>query len=151
MRRDLTFETELPHPPAVVWQALTDPEALSEWLMPVDDFAPVVGRRFRLRAKPMPGWDGVIDGKVLEADEPHRLAYSWKGSRMRATTTVRWTLTALPAGAGTRVRLDHQGFEGPSGALLAFMHGGGWKRFVTRRLPSYLAAHATDTDHGRTA
>jgi uncharacterized protein YndB with AHSA1/START domain len=31
----------------------------------------------------MPGWDGLIEGKVLEADEPHRLAYSWKGTRAR--------------------------------------------------------------------
>jgi uncharacterized protein YndB with AHSA1/START domain len=53
----------------VAWQALTDPQALAEWLMPVEGFAPVVGREFRLRARPMPGWDGVIDGKVLEVDE----------------------------------------------------------------------------------
>ncbi|MDN3352045.1 hypothetical protein [Actinomadura sp. DC4] len=44
MRRDLTIQTDLPHSPAVVWQALTDPVALAEWLMPVEDFAPVVGR-----------------------------------------------------------------------------------------------------------
>lgn len=142
MRRDLTLETDLPHPPSAVWQALTDPAALSEWLMPVHGFAPVVGRSFQLRAKPMPGWDGVIEGKVLEADEPRRLAYSWKGSRMRSTTTVRWTLTALPDGSGTRLRLDHQGFEGLGGAVLAFMHRGGWKKFVTRQLPFHLAASA---------
>jgi uncharacterized protein YndB with AHSA1/START domain len=150
MRRDLTIETDLPHPPADVWQALTDPAALSEWMMPVHDFAPVVGRQFELHAKPMPGWDGVIEGKVLEADEPHRLAYSWKGSRMRSTTTVRWTLTALPDGRGTHLRLDHQGFEGPSGTLMAFMHRGGWKKFVTRQLPSHLAAGAATSDRGTT-
>jgi uncharacterized protein YndB with AHSA1/START domain len=144
MRRDITLETDLPHPPPVVWQALTDPAALSEWLMPVDDFAPVVGRRFRLRAKPMPGWDGVIEGKVIEVDEPNRLAYSWQGSRMRSTTTVRWTLTALTDGTGTRLRLDHQGFEGLGGAILAFMHSGGWKKFVTRQLAAYLAAYAAE-------
>ncbi|SDM48863.1 SRPBCC family protein [Nonomuraea jiangxiensis] len=142
MRRDLTLETDLPHPPADVWRALTDPAALSEWLMPVHGFAPVVGQRFQLRAKPMPGWDGVIEAKVLEAEEPYRLAYSWKASRMRSATTVRWTLTALPDAAGTRLRLDHQGFEGPSGALLAFMHRGGWRKLVTRRLASHLAPHA---------
>lgn len=59
---------------------------------------------------------------------------------MRHTTTVRWTLTELPDGAGTRLRLDHQGFEGFPGAILAFMHGGGWKKFVTVRLPASLAA-----------
>ncbi len=151
MRRDITLETDLPYAPSDVWQALTDPAALSEWLMPVEGFAPVVGRPFQLRAKPMPGWDGVIEGKVIEVDEPHRLAYSWKGSRMRSTTTVRWTLTALPDGAGTRLRLDHQGFEGIGGAVLAFMHRGGWKKFVTRRLPSRLVASTTVTGPRRPA
>ncbi|MER6433758.1 SRPBCC domain-containing protein [Streptomyces sp900105245] len=151
MRRDLTLETDLPHLPADVWQALTDPAALSEWLMPVHDFEPVVGQRFHLRAKPMPGWDGVIEGKILEADEPHRLVYTWKGSRMRSNTAVRWTLTALPHGAGTRLRLDHQGFEGIGGAVLAFMHRGGWKKFVTRQLPAHLAAPATAASSRRSA
>jgi uncharacterized protein YndB with AHSA1/START domain len=144
MARDLVLESELPYPPADVWRALTDPAALSEWLMPVHDFAPEAGRRFQLRAKPVPGWDGVIDAVVLEADAPHRLVYSWKGSRMRVTTTVRWTLTELPDGAGTRLRLEHQGFEGIGGAALAFMHRGGWRKFTTRQLPAYLAAHAAN-------
>ncbi len=139
MRRDLTFHNDLRHSPAVVWRALTEPEALAEWLMPVEGFAPVVGTEFRLRAKPMPGWDGVIEAKVLEADEPNRLVYTWKGIRMRSATTVRWTLTALDDGAATRLRLDHEGFEGPVGALMAFMHGGGWKKFTTVRLPKHLA------------
>jgi uncharacterized protein YndB with AHSA1/START domain len=145
MRRDLTLETDLPHPPAAVWQALTDPAAMSEWLMPVEEFAPIAGRRFRLRAKPVPGWDGVIDAKVLQAEEPHLLVYSWKGSRMRNTTTVRWTLTALPDDAGTRLRLDHQGFEGLGGAVMAFMHRGGWKKMVTTGLAACLAARSDAT------
>jgi uncharacterized protein YndB with AHSA1/START domain len=137
MRRDITVETELPYPPGVVWQALTDPEALSQWLMPIHDFAPVVGRRFQLRAKPVPGWDGVVDCTVLEAAEPYRLSYSWQGSRMRRSTTVVWTLTALGEG-GTRLRLEHQGFEGLGGLLLAFMHQGGWKKFLRTALPGHL-------------
>ncbi|WP_188194727.1 SRPBCC family protein [Nonomuraea sp. SYSU D8015] len=142
MRRDVTLEIDLPCQPADVWRALTDPTALSEWLMPVAGFTAMVGQRFQLRAKPMPGWDGVIEAEVLDAEGPHRLAYSWKGSQMRSTTTVRWTLTPLPDGGSTRLSLHHQGFEGASGALMAVMHRAGWRKFVTRRLPSYLAAHA---------
>lgn len=33
------------HPVSAVWHALTDPAALSTWLMP-NDFAPTVGQRF---------------------------------------------------------------------------------------------------------
>ena len=142
MPRDLTFETDLPYPPAVVWLALTDPAAISEWLMPIEGFTPVTGTKFTIRAKPMPGWDGVIEGKVLEADEPHILAYTWKGTRMRGTTTVRWTLR--PHNTGTHLRLDHQGFEGFGGTLLSFMHLGGWKKFVNRTLPAYLASRSSE-------
>src|SRR6185369_10578015 len=98
MRRDLNLETVLPYPVEAVWEALTDPAALAEWVMPVEGFAPVVGQRFRFRAKPMPGWDGVIDCEVLTVEPPHRLVLRWQGSQMKNPTTVTWTLTATDAG-----------------------------------------------------
>jgi uncharacterized protein YndB with AHSA1/START domain len=133
MSHDVTVEVDLPYPPKDVWFALTDPGALAEWLMPVDGFAPEVGTKFTLRAKPMPGWDGVVHCEVSEVDEPSRLAYTWRGSRMRTTTTVTWELTERSDG-GTRLRLDHKGFSGLAGAVLAFMHRGGWKKMVRTRL-----------------
>jgi uncharacterized protein YndB with AHSA1/START domain len=137
-RRDISIEHILPHPPTEVWHALTDPAALEEWLMPVRGYAAVVGRRFELRARPMPGWDGVVNCEVLEVDAPRRLSFSWQGSRMRTRTTVTWTLTALPDG-GTRLRLDHQGFTGAGGTILGFMHGSGWRKFVRTALPKHLS------------
>jgi uncharacterized protein YndB with AHSA1/START domain len=138
MARDINIETYLPDPPEVVWQALTDPEALSEWLMPVEGFSPVVGCRFRLTAKPMPGWDGVVHCEVLDVDHGRLLSYSWQGTRMKRSTTVTWTLAAANDG-GTLLRLDHVGFAGVSGSILRLMHRGGWRKFVLRRLPGHLA------------
>jgi hypothetical protein len=40
MKRDLWLEQIYPYPPSVVWQAVTDPAALGQWLMPVFNFAP---------------------------------------------------------------------------------------------------------------
>ena len=137
MRRDLTVETDLPYPVEQVWAALTDPAALGEWVMPVEDFAPVPGQRFRFRAKPMPGWDGVINCEVLEVDPPQRMVIRWQGSRMRSPTTLTWTLTEQPD--GTRFRIDHRGFSGPAGVLSALMHRSGWRRMATGRLPRALA------------
>jgi uncharacterized protein YndB with AHSA1/START domain len=138
VRRDIAVEETLPFPVEMVWQALTDPEALAEWVMPVEGFAPVVGQRFRFKARPMPGWDGVIDCEVLTVEPPKRLIIRWQGSQMRTPTTLTWTLT--PTDAGTRLRIDHQGFAGPSGALLALMHRSGWRRMTGRRLADHLRA-----------
>jgi uncharacterized protein YndB with AHSA1/START domain len=133
MSRTITIDVVLPHPPAEVWRALTDPTALADWLMPVEVFAPVVGQKFVLRAKPMPGWDGVVNCEVTEVDEPHRLAYTWHGSNMRHPTTVTWQLSE--ADNGTRLQLEHSGF---SGILLAFLHRNGWRRIVHKRLATHL-------------
>ena len=138
MTKDIRLDVELAHPVGKVWLALTDPAALGEWLMPVEDFAPVVGREFTVRAKPMPGWDGVVRCRVTEVDEPRTLAYTWRGSRMRTSTTVTWRLSTLDDG-GTRLLLEHNGFTGLGGAVLAFMHKGGWGKMVRTRLAGHLA------------
>lgn len=138
MTSQAVIETELPDPPAAVWQALTEPAAIAEWLMPVDGFAPVVGQRFQFRAKPVPGWDGVVDCAVIEVDKPHVLAYTWQGSKMRSLTTVRWTLRPTESG-GTALRLVHDGFSGMFGHVLKFMHRNGWRKMVTAKLPRVLA------------
>jgi uncharacterized protein YndB with AHSA1/START domain len=38
-----------------------------------------VGTKFRLIAKPKPGWNGVVNCEVLAVDEPSLLRYSWTG------------------------------------------------------------------------
>jgi uncharacterized protein YndB with AHSA1/START domain len=139
MTREITVDVELPHAVEVVWQALTDPAAIAEWLMPVEDFAPVVGQRFVVRARPMPGWDGVVHCEVTAVDRPRELAYTWQGSKMRTATTVTWTLSEVAAGR-TRLLLRHRGFPGLGGAVLAFMHRSGWRKMVGVRLAAHLAA-----------
>jgi len=41
--------------------------------------------------------------------------------------------------------LDHQGFEGLSGSLLAFMHRSGRKKFMTTKLPRYLSRNQANS------
>ena len=136
MRRDIALEETLPYPVETVWEALTDPVALAEWVMPVEGFAPVVGQRFKFKGRPMPGWDGVINCEVLTVEPPERLVLRWQGTQMRTPTTLTWTLT--PIDAGTRLRIDHQGFEGPGGMLLALMHRSGWRKMARGRLAEHL-------------
>ena len=92
----------------------------------------------------MPGWDGVVHCEVTEVDGPNLLAYSWRSSNMRKTTTVTWRLSEVDT--GTRLRLDHQGFAGMAGVILAFMHRAGWRTIVRSRLVGRLDRTASRPD-----
>jgi uncharacterized protein YndB with AHSA1/START domain len=139
MKRDLHFEIVYPHPPDKVWQALTDPGAIAEWLMP-NNFEPRVGHKFTFRAHPAPGFDGIIDSEVLEIDPPRRLVYTWNNGKL--STRVTWTLQLTPA--GTRLVLDHTGFEGLRGWMLSNLIGQGWRsKKLALKLPAYLERAGT--------
>jgi uncharacterized protein YndB with AHSA1/START domain len=132
------LEFDLPHAPAKVWRALTDPVLLAEWLMP-NDFEPLVGHRFRFRSKPMPGWRGFVECEVIELETPRRLAYTWLGDAdWKEPTVVRWTLE--PAGGGTRLVLEHTNFQEPWGRELRAMLSQGWKKMVETKLREVLDA-----------
>jgi uncharacterized protein YndB with AHSA1/START domain len=106
----VSLDFELKSPIARVWQALTDPATLSRWMFfETSDFRPVRGQRFQFRAKPGSG-GFIVDGEVLEADEPHRLSYTWEVGAANHRTTVAWTLTAAEGGV-TRLHLEQSGFD----------------------------------------
>src|SRR6266403_336447 len=110
--RSLIVEREMPHPPEKIWRALTQGPLIEEWLMK-NDFQPVVGHRFNLRAEPSPHWNGVTDCEVLVVEPNKRLSYSWNSSGDEAAnglrTVVTWTLT--PTKEGVLVRLEQSGFR----------------------------------------
>jgi uncharacterized protein YndB with AHSA1/START domain len=105
----ISFEFELPHAPAKVWRALTEPALLTEWLLPVIDLQLEPGAAFRFRTQPHPGWDGVVNCRLIEI-EPHRkLSYSWVVGDMELDTVVTFVLT--PTASGTRMSLEQSGFK----------------------------------------
>ena len=133
-RREIVVDEVLPHAPEAVWKALTTSELIARWLMP-NDFAPVVGRRFTFRTRPMGDWDGVVQCEVLEVEPARRLVYSWKGGASSNTkygsaldTVVTWTLT--PVSQGTRLRLVHAGFRSPENDFAFDAMSPGWTRAV---------------------
>lgn len=99
--RTVTMERELAHPPEKVWRALTQPQLLAEWLMKTD-FAPEPGRSFTFTGE----W-GSVDCKLLEIDEPRRLAYTWDALGIESVVT--WTLT--PTASGTHLTMEQTGFR----------------------------------------
>lgn len=127
-----------PHAPTKVWRALTDPALVARWMMRPDGFAPTVGNRFRLMAKPQPGWRGFVECEVLEVSEPVLLRYSWVGSAGQKPMTISYHLEQTAE--GTRLTFEHSGFAGVSGFLLAkTMLGPGWRKMFGTLLPTLLA------------
>ncbi|PGH41084.1 ATPase [Micromonospora sp. WMMA1996] len=129
----------LPHPPAKVWRALTDSDLLERWLMP-NDFRPALGHHFTFRTVARPGqrFDGVVHCEVLELDEPRRLRWAWRGGSL--DTVVTWTL--VPEGRGTRLFLEHAGFDpdDPLQRRTFTLLDGGWRTRVWTRLAATLTA-----------
>ena len=103
----LSFEFDLHHSPEKVWRALTDPVLLAEWLLPVFDFRLEPGAAFTFKTQPYPGWDGVVNCRILEIDEFKKLSYAWVVGDMDNVLT--FTLT--PTASGTRMSLVQSGFK----------------------------------------
>ena len=146
-RTAVRLEEFLGHPPRTVWRALTDAGLLGRWLMP-NDFRPVVGHEFTFTSVPLPvaGFDGTIACRVLAVEPCRLLRLSWRGGAI--DTTVTWRL--VPEGRGTRLFLDHAGFDpaDPLQRLALDGLGGGWRGRVVPRLRELLA-HGAAAEAGR--
>lgn len=132
MTQSITTDTFLPHPPARVWAALTDPAKLSRWLMPTD-FRPEVGARFTFDT----GQWGKTQCEVLELQPEALLRIAWRNGVL--DTTVTWRL--VPEGAGTRLHLEHAGFDLDNPMQRFAYEGmkGGWGGNIAQRLAALLA------------
>ena len=137
MKRNIRLERHYPFPPERVFRALSDSDAMAEWLMP-NDFQPKLGHKFQFKSKPQGNWNGITDCEVIELDPPRRLAYTWsgqhkdgKGKALRHTI-VRWSLFAERG--GTRLVLEHDGFEGWGEVAVSFILGMGWKKMMKTRM-----------------
>ncbi len=99
--KTLIVEREMPHPLEKVWRALTQGPLIEEWLMK-NDFQPVVGHQFDLRAD----W-GVVNCRVLAVEPNKALSYAWEALGLKSVVT--WTLT--PTSTGTQLRMEQSGFR----------------------------------------
>ena len=123
----ISLEFDLPHAPEKVWRALTDPELMTEWLLPVIDFELEPGASFVLKTQPYPGWDGTVNCRIVEIEPLRKLSYTWRVPFL--DTVVTFALT--PTSTGTRLHLVQSGFT--SGQKREF--GGaryGWKTMGSR-------------------
>lgn len=119
----------LPHPPAAVWKALTDPELHARWWA-AGDVRPVVGHKFTLDMGP---W-GQQPCEVLAVEPERLLRYSFSPDDLG--TTVTWRLE--PEGTGTRLFLEHAGFDldSPMGRAAYEGMSQGWPLVLARITPA---------------
>jgi uncharacterized protein YndB with AHSA1/START domain len=122
----------IPHSPAKVWAALTDPAIHAKWWA-AGDVRAVVGHRFTLD---MGQW-GMQSCEIIAVEHERLLSYSFAPGTLN--TTITWKLA--PEGEGTRLSLEHRGFDLDSPLGKTAFHGmsNGWPGVVDR-LEAVLAA-----------
>jgi uncharacterized protein YndB with AHSA1/START domain len=123
----------IPHPPAAVWRALTEPELHARWWA-AGDVRPVVGHRFTLD---MGSW-GDQQCEVLAVEPERLLRYTFAPGSLDSTIT--WRLEA--EGTGTRLFLEHAGFDldSPLGRAAYEGMGRGWPGVLRRVEPALVEA-----------
>src|SRR5262249_47991225 len=91
-----------------VWQAITDPEQMRQWYMPLNDFRPEVGfeTEFDVNGK---GKIFPHIWKVTEVVPNKKISYEWKFANYPGNSVVTFELTKL--GAKTKLTLTHIGLD----------------------------------------
>jgi uncharacterized protein YndB with AHSA1/START domain len=128
MAKSIQHQFYFPHPPETVWDYLTKPELMEQWLMK-NDFQPIIGLDFQFRTNPIPSldFDGICYCKVLEIVPFKKLSYSWKcgpgDGQITLDSIVVWKLE--PKDKGTELFLEHSGFAKKENLnfYTGFLHG----------------------------
>lgn len=101
----LEFQRFLPHPPEVVWQAITEPDQLQKWYM---TRAKIDGRT----GGTIEFWSGPsqfhVTGKILTWDQPHVFEHEWNVEPRAELpngehSIVKWEI--IPSGNGSVLRM----------------------------------------------
>ena len=139
-RPSLTIERTYDAAPEVVWQAWTDPQALSKWFGPEEtqavldvDIDVKVGGRYRIAFVTGDGERHDVGGIYREVRFPSLLSFTWAWR----TTPERESLVTIrlePAGGGTRLVFRHEQFFDQAARD---RHEGGWSG-TFRKLDRFL-------------
>jgi uncharacterized protein YndB with AHSA1/START domain len=132
MQKQIKQTWQFRQSPQEVWEYLTRPELIEQWLMKTN-FKAVKGEKFQFTftAKPGSNYHGVVECEVLEIIPNSKLSYSWNGSTHDKSrnykSVVEWTL--IPTENGTELQLNHDGFTVLEDILA---HSTGWNSCLTK-------------------
>lgn len=126
MKEEIKQTWHFKQSPQTVWEYLTTPELIEQWLGKTD-FQPVVGHKFSIIGKK----GSEVYCEVLVVEPTAKLSYSWHRNSAKDdkpyTSKVMWTLVERED--GTELQLLHNGFI----ALEDYTaHNHGWTIIETR-------------------
>lgn len=141
-KASLTLTEHVACSPDRVWDALTQPSLMAKWWAG-GDIQPLVHHRFTLDM----GGFGKQQCEVLAVEPGVRLSSTFGEGFI--DTVITWTLE--PEDDGTRLTLEHAGFDtdSPSGAMALKGMGGGWPAVLARIEPALTPG--TDSPGGAPA
>ncbi len=126
MRKEIKKTWQFSQSPQEVWEYLTRPELLEQWLMKTN-FQPIVGYKFYFIGNCDDSGKAAAQCEVLEIKPYTQLSYSWQANSvydsMPFNSKVVWTL--IPKENGTELQLVHTGFTGLDDVIA---HNDGWTR-----------------------
>ncbi|MER5337124.1 SRPBCC family protein [Micromonospora sp. NPDC002717] len=114
--------------PEELWDAITDPERLVRWFLPISGDLRV-GGRFQL--------EGNASGEILRCERPNTIGLTWESGDGSSEVELRLT----PAGDATVLELEHAPVPAdiiPNAAPGAWGIGAGWEMSLVA-LDDYLA------------
>ena len=95
--REIRLQREFDAPIEDVWDALTNPERIGRWFLPISgDYR--LGGRFQ--------FEGNAGGRILDCDRPNRLKVTWGYGEMAGDADFSEVEITLAPGAGRTTRLD---------------------------------------------
>ncbi len=124
-------------PVSEVWDALTNPQKLEEWMLMANTFEPVLGKKFTFKAEGMENWDGYFHCQIKELEINKKLVYTWNSQMINAETLV--TIIISESDGKTELKLIHTGWEKlPEEARKQMIEGHtkGWELRLSEKLKS---------------
>ena len=125
MEREIKKTWFFKQTPQEVWDYLTKPELIEQWLMK-NNFKPILGHKFQFTfvAKEGSKYAGVVNCEVTDIKPCSKLSYTWDGSTTEGrvfNSEVEWTLQSKDN--GTELQLSHNGLTVLEDIL---NHSAGW-------------------------
>lgn len=138
--REIKVSREFDYSVEVLWEAITDPKAIEQWLMP-NDFQAQLGHQFTMKTEPRPGFDGIVACRVIAIDPPEHMQWEWSGGGQ--DTTVTFMCEAITA-RRCRLTIIHSGFKGIRGIMISSILKLGWHSILKQKFPVVLKVRSAD-------